>query len=220
MIFLLPIWLGASMGLGLGMLAFESRHPRRPGGTFPPLQPGSTLPGGVDALVSCEILAEEEGEEQLLLATEEIPLDNRQGSHNMVSEHEFTRTAKVDMEMARDRQTDGEMRADLWKLVQSKASLAVSRRWGMEVGGEIQRRVRLRFTVGPGDMVCHHVKWKQNMRRGVFQVLHPEGIMKVPYMVTYGLSHEVVTVSASSKGGQRCVVHLPQEMPENEADSA
>ncbi|MBF0322789.1 MAG: hypothetical protein HQL62_07605, partial [Magnetococcales bacterium] len=113
-----------------------------------------------------------------------------------------------------------ELRAELWKLVQNKASLAVSRRWGMDVGGEIQRRIKLRFTVGPGSMVCHRVKWKQNMRRGVFLVRHPEGTMELPYMVSYGLSHEVETISATQDNGQNGAAHPPHETQDQGADVA
>ncbi|MBF0138056.1 MAG: hypothetical protein H7833_09905 [Magnetococcus sp. DMHC-1] len=209
MFFLLPIWLGASMGLGLGMLAFQSRHPQHPGTSTPGQQ--GLQPGKGDLLVNCEILIDEEGEEQLLLATEEIPLDNRQGSHNMVSEHEFSRSAKVELDLSRNHEVEGGFSADLWKIVQNKASLAVSKRWGIKVGSEIKRRVTLRFTVGAGCMVCHHIRWKQNLRRGVFRIAHPHGTLKLPYMVSYGLSHEVVTVAADPHNGQSCVMQLPQK---------
>ncbi|MBF0425402.1 MAG: hypothetical protein HQL66_06260 [Magnetococcales bacterium] len=190
MIFLLPVWLGASMGLGLGMLAFHSRHPARP---LPPaVHPDDLSPDDAHALISCEIItAEEEAEEQLLLAVEEIPLDNRHGAHSIVSEHEFTRTAKVAIEVMRDHKADAELRADLWKLIQAKAALALSRRWGVEVGGEIQRKIRLRFTVDPGKMVRHQVTWKQSTRRGAFTVRHPNGSVRIPFVMTYGLFHEV-----------------------------
>ncbi len=134
-------------------------------------------------------------DETLVLATEDVPLDNRYGNQPLTSEHEFTRTASISMEIDRSREIGSSMRTSLWKAFETRASGELSKSLGVKIGSQITRRVRLRFAVKPQHAVSYRVIWKQESRRGESEVLiGGKKQYKVPYMVTYGLSHSVESI--------------------------
>jgi hypothetical protein len=143
--------------------------------------------------VTVEILKEYiVSDETLVLATEEIPLDNRYGNQPLTSEHEFIRSASITMEVDRNREIGSSLRTSFWKAFETRASGELSKSLGVKVGGQVSRRVRLRFSVRPEMAVTYRIIWKQESRRGEFEVLVGEKQRyKIPYMVTYGLSHSV-----------------------------
>ncbi|MBF0444816.1 MAG: hypothetical protein HQL68_04450 [Magnetococcales bacterium] len=153
----------------------------------------SDLSRPFDMPVSVEIIREYiVSDETLILATEDVPLDNRQGNQSLTSEHEFVRTATISMEIDRSREVGTSIRAGLWKAFESKASGELSKSLGVKVGSQLSRRVRLKFSVAPKEAVRYRIVWKQESRRGEFEVLvGDKKKYKVPYLVTYGLSHSV-----------------------------
>ena len=147
--------------------------------------------------VTIEILREYiVSDETLVLATEEVPLDNRYGSQHLTSEHEFVRTATISMEIDRSREIGTSLRTSIWKAFETRASGELSKSLGVKVGSQISRRVRLRFSVAPQKAANYRIIWRQESRRGEFDVLvGNKRRYKVPYLVTYGLSHSVESIS-------------------------
>ncbi|WP_085440034.1 hypothetical protein [Magnetofaba australis] len=147
-----------------------------------------------------EIISEDFADpEQVILATEEIPLDNRCGSSALVSEHEFTRSANVNFEWERGRDIADSIQGELLNLVETKAALHIKRKLGIHIGGQVRRSVRLRFNVSAGDFVRYRIVWLQEQRRGVFLVPHGKRMIEAPYLVTYGLHHSVESLPGASK---------------------
>lgn len=135
-------------------------------------------------------------DETLVLATEEVPLDNRFGSHVLTSEHEFVRSASVALDIDRSREIGSSVRSGIWKAFEARASGELSKSLGVKIGSNITRRVRLKFSVAPQRAVNYRIIWKQESRRGEFElVIGGRKRYKVPYMVTYGLCHSVESVA-------------------------
>lgn len=129
-----------------------------------------------------------------ILATDDVPLDNRFGNQSFVSEHEFSRSATVMIEL--DWSGSGSMGVEAGLLATLKADLQgrLSRKVGVESGTQIVRHIRLKFTAAPGKKVLYRVVWKQTSQRGVFEIGVGPRIYGVPYLVTFGLSHVVQSI--------------------------
>ncbi|MEO5376720.1 MAG: hypothetical protein H7832_02890 [Magnetococcus sp. DMHC-6] len=138
-------------------------------------------------------------EDEILLATEEIPLDNRFGSRVLVSEHELTRTASISLEIDHKREMGASVKASLWKSFESQASGELAKSMGIDLSSQITRRVSLRFETLPGKRVNYRVNWKQESRRGILEVKigHNRRIWRLPYFMTYGLYHTVESLDLS-----------------------
>ncbi|MBF0381833.1 MAG: hypothetical protein HQL69_12490 [Magnetococcales bacterium] len=138
-------------------------------------------------------------DESLILATEDVPLDNRFGNQPITSEHEFVRSASISLEVDRGREIDTAIRTGFWKAFETKAADTLSKSLGSKIGSQVTRRVRLKFSVAPQKEVTYRIVWKQESRRGVMDILvgHKKRY-KIPYMVTYGLSHSVESISSST----------------------
>jgi hypothetical protein len=138
-------------------------------------------------------------DESLILATEDVPLDNRFGNQPITSEHEFVRSASITLEVDKGREVDTSLRTGFWKAFETKAADSLSKSLGSKVGSQITRRVRLKFSVAPEKSVNYRIVWKQESRRGVMDIMvGNKKRYKVPYMVTYGLSHSVESISNGS----------------------
>ncbi|MBF0195766.1 MAG: hypothetical protein HQL71_14495, partial [Magnetococcales bacterium] len=138
-------------------------------------------------------------DESLILATEEVPLDNRYGDQPITSEHEFIRSASITLEVDRGREIDTAVKSIFWKAFETKAADSLSKTLGSKVGSQVTRRVRLKFSVAPQKAVNYRIVWKQESRRGVMDVLvDNKKRYKIPYMVTYGLSHSVESLYSGS----------------------
>lgn len=137
-------------------------------------------------------------EKAVVLAIDEVPLDNRFGNQPFVSEHDFSRSAKVSVEVALGKQWQAA--SDLVLPFSLKAALRhqLARKAGVEIGAHISRSVRIRFTAAPGEKVLYRVVWKQGAQRGLFKVKVERRVHTVPYMVTYGLSHEIQSVAVEA----------------------
>lgn len=129
-----------------------------------------------------------------ILATDEVPLDNRFGNQSFVSEHEFSRSATVMIEM--DWSGSGSLGVEATLLAALKAELngRLARKVGIESGTQIVRHIRLKFTAAPGKKVLYRVVWKQTALRGEFEIGVGQRVYAVPYMVTFGLAHVVQSI--------------------------
>lgn len=143
-------------------------------------------------------------EEPVVLATEEVPLDNRFGNKLLYSEHEFARTASVSLRVEQGRKNSASMRSTLWKLLESQTEGAISNTLDAKVGSQISRRVRLKFSTDPGCLVRYQVVWQQTARRGVLTLAVGSRLVEVPYMVSYGLFHSVRSTPGEGTPNSHC----------------
>ncbi|MBF0126735.1 MAG: hypothetical protein HQM02_05935 [Magnetococcales bacterium] len=163
--------------------------------------PSQSLFGG--NAPSIQVLEERiQSEEAVILATEEIPLDNRFGNKLLSSEHEFARTATVSMKLERGSKLVSDFKTSLWNLLESRTLMEIGKNLGISAGSEITRRIRLKFAVDPGRFVIYRVIWKQTERRGVMDVGVGGKIVEVPYLVTYGLTHVVESIQNKADPGK------------------
>lgn len=150
--------------------------------------------------LSIQILAHRILEEShIILATEDVPMDNRYGNKLFSSEHEFSQTATVSLELGNNNRLDTAYKSTLWSVLESKTGLEISKSLGTEIGSQINRRVRLKFATDPGQFVRYRVVWHQQNQRGVFDMRVGKRIVQLPYMVAYGLSHTVESLPGESK---------------------
>ncbi|MEO5339598.1 MAG: hypothetical protein H7837_03625 [Magnetococcus sp. MYC-9] len=185
--------LGAVMGK-----RFAENHKKRQLHKEPP-QP-TTL--------SVRILAHRILEERtLILAAEDIPMDNRFGNKQLSSEHEFSQTANISLELGNSRRVTTAAKTTLWSLLESKAEAELGKSLGIEVGSQVSRRVRLRFATDPGQFVRYRVVWQQQSQRGVLEIQAGKHLFPLPYLIAYGLSHRVESLPGESIGKPHATDH-------------
>ncbi|MEO5352705.1 MAG: hypothetical protein H7835_05760 [Magnetococcus sp. XQGC-1] len=156
-------------------------------------------PGRLQTASSVQILAHHVLEEsRLVLATEDVPMDNRFGNKPLSSEHEFNQTATVSVDLGDSRRIAASAKSTLWSLLESKAEMELGKSLGIEVGSQVSRRVRLRFATDPGKFVRYRVIWQQQSQRGVLEIQAGRHIFQIPYLIAYGLSHTVESLPGES----------------------
>ncbi|MEO5339577.1 MAG: hypothetical protein H7837_03520 [Magnetococcus sp. MYC-9] len=189
---MLPLlsWMTAGALTVLAVRRSRRRRLSAAGGASRPLPPGTFQ------VIEQKVVAATEQ----ILATEELPLDNRFGNQPFVSEHEFHRSAAVSMETEWRDHWDGAASAELLHLLKAELQGRLAHTLGVEAGMQISRQVRLKFTVAPGKRVLYRVVWKQTAQRGLFQVGVGRQVHSVPYLVTYGLSHAVHSMAMEEEG--------------------
>ncbi|MBF0123871.1 MAG: hypothetical protein HQL60_00885 [Magnetococcales bacterium] len=138
-------------------------------------------------------------ENPIILAVEEIPLDNRFGNKMLVSEHEFARTATIELTLGQNRQAATEIKTHMWRLLENMAQEELRRSLNIEVGAQISRRVKITLSTEPGAMVRYKVVWKQDSRRGLFDVKIGNTIHSIPYTVAFGLSHTIESLAGEKR---------------------
>ncbi len=181
--YLIPLGIASAVGIFAARVLVPT-HARPKKGTPPALQPDS----GVTVTVVDHALQEET---EVVLATEEIPLDNRFGNKLLHSEHEFARSASISLQVGRGNRQGATMRSTLMKLLESRTEGEISKNLGIKIGSQISRKVRLKFSTDPGCLVRYRVIWKQHSRRGIFTLGIGSKRVEVPYLVAYGLFHSV-----------------------------
>ncbi|CCQ74673.1 hypothetical protein [Magnetospira sp. QH-2] len=133
---------------------------------------------------------------RVMISSEEIPLDNRQGSDTLVSEHSFRCAATSKLSVDRETDSGVFLEQGLIKIVEAGLSHSLEKGMGLAVGHEEERSLRLRFSVAPGAMSRYRITWKQEQRHGRL-VLNQDGKrLKLPFTVTHGLTHEVEALPA------------------------
>ncbi|CAK0765283.1 hypothetical protein CCP3SC1_450016 [Gammaproteobacteria bacterium] len=153
----------------------------------------------ISSAPTLQLLREAITEEQpIILATEEVPLDNRFGNNVLVSEHEFVRTASISFSMARDHQSTSGITGGLWAVVEGLAQDEIKKTLNIELNSQVTRRVKVVFSTAPGHLVRYRVIWKQEARRGMFAVDVGGKVYSVPYLVVFGLSHAIESIAGES----------------------
>ncbi|MBF0189399.1 MAG: hypothetical protein HQL50_15860 [Magnetococcales bacterium] len=134
-------------------------------------------------------------DDTLILAEEDVPLDNTHGNRVLVSEMEFARSANVSLQIDRRGGTSSSWHAGLWSTLDSWTSGQISRSLGVQVGGQVTRRVVLRLSCDPGRQALYRVIWKQQSRRGVLEARVGRKVIEIPYLVNYGLSYSLESIA-------------------------
>ncbi|MBF0626967.1 MAG: hypothetical protein HQL91_01980 [Magnetococcales bacterium] len=140
-------------------------------------------------------------EDSIVLATEEVPLDNRHGNKVLSSEHEFTRTANIRLEVGQQMAQANQFKGSIWMVLESMVQKELKRNLQIEFGTQITRRVKITFSTDPGFMVRYRLIWKQTSRRGFFDVRVGAEKHVIPYLVTFGLYHAVESLAEGGDGG-------------------
>ncbi|MBF0116130.1 MAG: hypothetical protein HQM04_13965 [Magnetococcales bacterium] len=130
-------------------------------------------------------------EESVILATEDVPLDNRHGNKVLTSEHEFVRTAEISFAVDRSLERSNQVKSSVLRLVDGLVEKELKKTLHIEFGTQVTRRVKIHFSTEPGQRVRYRLVWKQTSRRGIFYVNVGAERHMVPYVVTFGLSHTV-----------------------------
>jgi hypothetical protein len=136
-------------------------------------------------------------ENDTIIGTEEIPLDNRLGSSTLISEHEFARTATTHLKIEHDENIKGRFKAEVWSVLEAEVRSSLAKAIGMEFGDQVSCRVTVKFEAAPGKLVRYRVRWKQNTRRGIFSIGVGNQTVQVPYSVTFGLYHSIESLSGN-----------------------
>ena len=182
---MLPYLIPLGIGSAIGIIAARVLVPTPRSNSGSPLKTSGS--GVVVSVLDHHILKETE----VVLATEEIPLDNRFGNKLLHSEHEFVRTASISLQVGHGNKQGATMRSTLLKLLESRTEGEISKNLGIKVGSQINRKVRLKFSTDPGCLVRYQVIWKQHACRGTYTLGIGTKKIKTPYMVAYGLFHSV-----------------------------
>ncbi|MBF0614921.1 MAG: hypothetical protein G8237_12070 [Magnetococcales bacterium] len=130
-------------------------------------------------------------EESVILAIEDVPLDNRYGNKVLTSEHEFTRTAEISFAVDRSQERSNQVKSSVLRLVDGLVEKELKKTLHIEFGTQVTRRVKIHFSTEPGQMVRYRLTWKQTSRRGIYYVNIGAERHVVPYVVNFGLSHTV-----------------------------
>ncbi|MBF0370718.1 MAG: hypothetical protein HQL52_14795 [Magnetococcales bacterium] len=199
---LIPFGISSAIGYAVGRKVFDGKGRSKSKSKINPLKQAG-LP---TVRIEREIVVEERS---LILAREEIPLDNRFGNQILTSEHEFARSATVALEVERSREMGTAFRTTFWKLFETRASGELAKSLGVEIGSHLTRRVRLKFAASPGELVRYRVVWKQESRRGVFEVRIGNKAFQIPYMVRYGLFHSVESLDSGPDAGGITTIEEP-----------
>ncbi|MBF0212555.1 MAG: hypothetical protein HQM00_03200 [Magnetococcales bacterium] len=174
--------LGGLLGKKFGPVILSDQMGDPPRGEHP-----ERVPTAMIELVGERLLQEE----SIILATEEVPLDNRHGNKVLTSEHEFTRTAEISFAVDRSQERSNQIKSSILRLVDGLVEKELKKVLHIEFGTQITRRVKIHFSTEPGQMVRYRLVWKQTSRRGVFYFNVGAERHVVPYVVTFGLSHAV-----------------------------
>ncbi|CCQ72710.1 hypothetical protein [Magnetospira sp. QH-2] len=186
MIYLVPIVFAA--GWGIGTLAAKA------GRKIASVSTKKLKPGKSMIHFAREIWEEED---EVILATEDIPLDNSHGATLLATDLYFTRSARTRIVVVRDRGSLSELSAEVFSLIRNQTEHYLKRTLGLNLEAEIERKIHLRLTAPPHGISHYRVLWKQTGLRGYYEVEIGQRFYQVPFLVTHGLS-----VSVDSLPGQ------------------
>ncbi|MBF0110534.1 MAG: hypothetical protein HQL76_15305 [Magnetococcales bacterium] len=140
-------------------------------------------------------------EESIILATEEVPLDNRFGNQILTSEHEFTKSATVALTIGQDQTNGGQVEAVFLPIMKTLIRGELKKSLRVDFDTMITRRVKINFSTQPGQWVRYRLTWRQTSRRGLFNLKIGGEIHNIPYLVTFGLSHAVESLEEGKNAG-------------------
>ncbi|MBF0621328.1 MAG: hypothetical protein HQL54_05325 [Magnetococcales bacterium] len=142
-------------------------------------------------------------EPPIVLSTEEVPLDNRFGSNTLISEHEFARTATVQLRLGQTEQTSKLSKANWWPILEGFIQKELGKNRGVEFGSQIARRVKITFSAEPGKFILYKVIWKQESCRGSLLIRVGHRAYKIPFFIAYGLSHSIESLEEKQKSAKK-----------------
>lgn len=155
-----------------------------------------SVPTSSEVSPSFEILQEFDVQEDTeIVGTEELPLDNQNGSDDLTVEHEFSKTTSSEISVEITQQLQGKIGLDLLKLLKVEVAALLSRQVGYNNGESTTRRYTSRFSVKPGDFVIYTVVWKRKIRSGKYEILAGNQRVVVPFKACFGLEY-LVTASS------------------------
>ncbi|MBF0255932.1 MAG: hypothetical protein HQL47_05600 [Gammaproteobacteria bacterium] len=134
---------------------------------------------------------EQGADTSVIVTTEEIPLDNREGSDVMSSEHEFSCCAGNELSLHRSSETEYMLEQKIFGLLEAGIAKSLRKGMGFEVNERVSRSVKIRFNVASGSQNRYRIVWKQQRRKGSLVFRQAGQRLRLPFEITYGLSHEV-----------------------------
>nr|CRH04735.1 Conserved protein of unknown function. Similar to protein Mmc1_2245 from MC-1 [Candidatus Magnetococcus massalia] len=193
MLFLIPLGISTSVGVGLAYF-MANRDSKKTVEKGDGLLKRLVKPTPLDIEILDEVLIEEQ---VVTLASEDVILDNRFGNHNIISEHDFSRTADIKLEITAGKDSSMGSHSKLLTFLETKANHMMSQRIGGTSGTRIQRRVQLRFVAVQNQRTHYRIHWKQSTYRGLFVVRVGSRQLELPFLATYGLYHEVESLECN-----------------------
>jgi hypothetical protein len=143
---------------------------------------------------------EKTAEDEVTVTSEEIPLDNSEGSDVMTSEHEFSCCAGNELSLHRSQETELHLDQALFHLLEAGVAKSLRKGMGFEVNERISRSVKIRFNVAAGAQNRYRIVWKQRRRKGSLVFKQDRQKVRLPFEITYGLSHEVESLPMTKAG--------------------
>ncbi|GAB6054417.1 hypothetical protein JCM17960_32370 [Magnetospira thiophila] len=137
-------------------------------------------------------------DETVVVTTEDVPLDNREGSDTLISEHSFSCTAESHLSMERTTETNLFVEQGVVKIIEAGLAHSLEKSLGMKVGVEESRGLHVTFKVAPKTKVLYRIIWKQRLHKGNLVLKKGSQRLKLPFTVTHGLTHEVEALPVES----------------------
>ncbi|ABK45805.1 hypothetical protein Mmc1_3316 [Magnetococcus marinus MC-1] len=186
MIQLIPIAMAG--GYLCAAVAHRIAHKRAP-------QPAPVKPGEIMIHFVKEFV---EAENEVVVAVEEFPLDNRHSQTALVSELSFSRSAitRIHVEQAKGR--GFELQGSLFKALEKKTKNHLTQILNLSLEGETRREVKLRLSAEPHTENLYRLTWKQQGQRGYQEVEVGGRFYQLPFFVTYGLSVTVESLPVAA----------------------
>lgn len=138
-------------------------------------------------------------ENDIISGTEEIPLDNINGTEKIVSEHEVSKTVQNTIKISNTKDLHGRIKTNLWTLLETEIKKNITRSTGIEFGETITKTTRVTVIAPPGKSVKYVIEWKQKFREGNALISIGKKQLQVPYETNYGLSHSTKCIETKDE---------------------
>lgn len=129
-------------------------------------------------------------EETRIVGTEEMPLDNRQGSHDLTIEHEFSKMVSNQLSVKTSGEINLKVGFDLLAL-KNEILAKLSREIGNNLEETVTRRCKLTFVVKPKDFIIYKIIWKQKRFIGDYEIMFNNQRQLIPFEASFGLEYEI-----------------------------
>lgn len=135
-------------------------------------------------------------EGNIIISSEEIPLDNRFGNSPIISEHEFSKTITTDLKINKTNELNAGLTIKAWDLLETELRINLNKSIGIQIGGQVTRKVTIKLEAAPGKFVNYRLIWKQHERKGLANININNKQIELPYTTTYGLFHSIESISS------------------------
>ena len=132
-------------------------------------------------------------ETEVILASEEYPLDNRFGDQAFTTVRQVSRESTNELSLDTSDSLSGKIGLELFSAIKGEIEAQVSHQIGLKIGEKFTESQTITFSVGAHSTVLYEVVWKRKVRTGVRMYQSGGRSVSVPYRVDYGLSFEVRT---------------------------